>query len=109
MSAMFRVVSVLMMLLVGMPFVRDCCLPVTHSLPCHESKHTDDTTCASGQQAIAATKTALGISSSIEYVVQVANAAKSAILTRVRRSLEMDALAARPAIDIYLRTGTLLI
>jgi len=58
-TAMSRLGTVLLMLLMTWPMVRDCCLPVTHALPCHESKPkpTDDTTCFSTQEAIAETKT----------------------------------------------------
>src|SRR5207249_10007191 len=57
---MSRLGTVLLMFLMTWPMVRDCCLPVTHALPCHESKPkpTDDTTCFSTQEAIAETKTA---------------------------------------------------
>src|SRR5437667_11912671 len=57
---MSRLGTVLLMLLMTWPMVRDCCLPVTHNLPCHESKpkHADDATCFSTQEAIAETKTA---------------------------------------------------
>src|SRR5438046_8915270 len=56
---MSRLGTVLLMLLMTWPMVRDCCLPVTHALPCHESQPepTDDTTCFSTQEASAATKT----------------------------------------------------
>ncbi len=60
MTAMSQVGTVLLMLLMTWPMVRDCCLPVTHSLPCHESKPkpTDDATCFSTQEAIAESKAA---------------------------------------------------
>ena len=59
-TAMSRLGIVLLMLLMTWPMVRDCCLPVTHNLPCHESKPkpADDATCFSTQEAIAETKTA---------------------------------------------------
>ena len=59
-TAMSRLGIVLLMLLMTWPMVRDCCLPVTHNLPCHESKPkpTDASTCFSTQEAIAETKSA---------------------------------------------------
>jgi hypothetical protein len=98
-----------MMFLMTLPMVRDCCLPATHHLPCHESKKTDDATCFSSQQAIAETKTTFGISSSIDYQCPVADVAKSAITTQIRRSPNRVTLVTTPTDDIYLRIGALLI
>src|SRR5215510_11890259 len=87
---MLRLGSLVMVFLVTVPMVRDCCLPVTQRLPCHETQHTDDVTCFSNQQAIAETKTALGVSSSIDYQCPIADFALSAIghadSTRFRHS-----------------------
>ena len=60
MTVMSRLGTVLLMLLMTWPMVRDCCLPVTHTLPCHESKPKplDDSTCFSVQEAVAEAKTA---------------------------------------------------
>src|SRR5262245_6956468 len=90
-TAMLRVGSLLMMFLVTVPMVRDCCLPVTHLLPCHESKHTDDVACFSNQQAIAETKTAIGAESSIHYECVITDDTKSAILKQIR--LELDSVS----------------
>jgi len=106
---MFRFGSLLIMLLLTVPFVRECCLPVTQPSPCDEPRHSDDVTCSSREQAIAETKTEPGSNSSMDYVVEVADTANSAILTRIHRSSERDTLAPRPTSDIYLRTGALLI
>ena len=109
MTAMLRLGSLLMVFLVTLPVVRDCCMPVTQRLPCHETRHTDDVTCFSNQQAIAETKTALGVSSSIDYQGPIADDAKSAISTQIRRASDTVTLVPIPRVDIYLRTGALLI
>jgi hypothetical protein len=106
---MFRLGSLTMMLLLAVPFVRECCLPVMHPPPCHESRHSDESTCYSRQQAIAETKTELPNSSSMGYIVEVADGGNSAILTRVHRRSDSAAFAPRLTSDIYLRTGALLI
>jgi hypothetical protein len=106
---MLRVGSLLMMFLVTVPMVRDCCLPATHLLPCHESKHSDDVTCFSNQQAITETKIAIGTESSIHYESAIAPDTKSAMLTQIRLELERITLAPTPIRDLYLRTGALLI
>jgi len=108
-TAMLRLGSLVMVFLVTVPMVRDCCLPVTQRPPCHEARHTDDVTCFSNQQAIAETKTLLGVSSSIDYQCPLADDAKSAIVTQIRRASDTVTLVPIPTVDIYLRTGALLI
>src|SRR5262249_22505398 len=98
-----------MVFLVTVPMVRDCCLPVTHRLPCHETQHRDDVTCFSNQQAITETKTALGLSPSLDYHCLIADHAKFAIATQIRRASDTVTLVPIPRVDIYLRTGALLI
>ena len=109
MTAMLRLGSLVMVFLVTVPMIRDCCLPVTQRLACHEARHTDDVTCFSNQQAIAETKTALGVSPSIDYHCLIADDAKSAIATQIRRASDTVTLVPTPRVDIYLRTGALLI
>lgn len=109
MTAMLRLGSLVIVFLVTVPMIRDCCLPVTQRLACHEARHTDDVTCFSNQQAIAETKTALGVSSSIDYQCPFADDTKSAIVTQIRRASDRVTLAPIPRVDIYLRTGALLI
>src|SRR5262249_35643237 len=100
---MSRLGSLVMVFLVTVPMIRDCCLPVAQRPPCHETRHTDDVTCFSNQQAIAETKTAL------DYQCPLADDAKSAIVTQIRRASDTVTLVPIPRVDIYLRTGTLLI
>jgi hypothetical protein len=106
---MFRLGSLLMMVLLAVPFVRECCLPVMHPPPCHESRHSDESTCYSREQAIAETKTQLPNSSSMDYIVEVADGANSTILTRIHRRSDTGTFDPRLTSDIYLRTGALLI
>ena len=106
---MLRLGSLLMVFLLTVPMVRDCCLPVTHLLPCHGSKHSDDVTCFANQQAIAETKTAIGVSSPTDFACSLSDDAKSAIFTQLRRTSARVRLVRTPTTDIYLRTGALLI
>src|SRR5215510_2889284 len=104
---MLRAGSLLMILLVTVPMVRDCCVPVTHLLPCHESEHGRDVACFSNQQAIAETKGAV-VSSSVDYPCPTVVDAKSAIVTHIRRAPERSTLVPTQT-GISLRTGALLI
>jgi hypothetical protein len=101
--------SLVMMLVLTVPMVRDCCLPVTHTLPCHQSRHTDDVTCSSSQQAITETKATLSIGLSIDCESALAAGAESSMLTHMRCVLHAIALAPRAQDDRYLQTGALLI
>src|SRR5262249_12741133 len=103
---MLRVGSLLMMFLVTVPMVRDCCLPVTHLLPCHDKDHGADVTCFSNQQAITETKSALGVSSSIDYLCRIADDAQSAIVTQFRR-VSYRIMLVPATSEIYLRTCVL--
>jgi hypothetical protein len=105
---MLRLGSLLMMILLTAPMVRDCCLPVAHVLPCHESKQRDDVTCFTTLQAIAETKTALA-ASSLDHRDAIADDAIFVVLTQTRRALGRVRLAPTLASDIYLRTCALLI
>ena len=110
MTTMLRIGSYLMMILMTAPMVRDCCLPVTHVLTCHESKHQDDEACFSGQQAIAEAKGVATVKISFEHSfipVAVFHADGLApfrdAVAEVRRAHPQDGT------DLYLRTGALLI
>src|SRR5262249_18378997 len=106
---MLRLGSLLVMFLLTVPMVRDCCLPVTHGLPCHESKDADDETCFSNQQAIGEAKSGLSVSTSIDYQLPIADDVKSAMFTQIGLTLDRIHLVPTPISDIYLRTGALLI
>jgi hypothetical protein len=58
-TGILRLGSLLTILLLVAPTVRDCCLPVAQSQPCHESKHHTDVTCSAVRQAIADNKEAV--------------------------------------------------
>jgi hypothetical protein len=102
--------SFLMMFVLAVPMVRDCCLPVIHSgPPCHESTHRDDATCASNEQAVAETKTTLVVSSSIEHTRPIVDLADPGTVQRIRLTADAFGFVYTPTTDIYLRTGALLI
>jgi len=109
MTTMLRITSFVMMILLTAPMVRECCLPVTHALPCHESKQTDDVTCASNQQAITESKTVAALRSSIVSTQPVTNFAAPERITEIRAAENVFEVAYPPPTDIYLRTGALLI
>jgi hypothetical protein len=104
----FRVGSFAMMLFLAVPMVRDCCLPLTSPPPCHQSKQTDDMTCASSLQAITQDKTA-AVRLSPADGLPVMRHAEPVLLPVVSRSFEKNAASPPPLTNLYLRTGALLI
>ena len=106
---MLRFGSLLMVLLLTVPMARDCCLPITHSWPCHESKRSGDETCFSGQQAIAQNKPTLAPKFSVEHQLFLTEASHTQKLRPTRRAADRDIVAEKHMTDIYLRTGALLI
>ena len=106
--SMLRMSSILMMILLISPVVRDCCLPVTHFLPCHESKHGDDAACFSNQEAITGTRSS--------FTERPMDGGLCALPLQLSRSLGNVAYAPREALrihtahtDLFLWTGALLI
>jgi len=109
-TAMLRVGSFLMMILLTTPMVRDCCLPITHALPCHESKHADDETCFSNQQAIAETKGVVALKITLNHWVPSVVVLHSDDFPVVRLAANEVALAHTPdGTNLYLHTGAFLI
>src|SRR5688572_8099901 len=104
---MLRFGSFLMMLLLTVPIVRECCLPVAHTPPCHQSKQADEVTCYS-EQAVTETKTFFSGDARMESHVRNADA-MPAILPNVCGQTNRIVLTSLPAIHIYLRTSALLI
>ena len=108
MTAILRLGSLLMILLVTAPTVRDCCLPATQAQPCHASKYDDDVTCSARQQAVAENKTA-AVTTPVLDQFDIAADKTPRVLMEVRSMIYRTISAQLPANDIYLRTGTLLI
>jgi hypothetical protein len=106
---MFRLGSFLMMIVLAAPMVRECCLPIVHAFPCHESKPTDDITCSASLQAIAETKAATGIRPSPVLVLPALYPVSLAFAVAELRTSARTDLNPSPPIDIYIRTGALLI
>jgi hypothetical protein len=105
---MFRAGSLLMMIALAAPMVRECCLPVVQAPPCHESKHTDDVTCASNLQAIPETSAALN-APAIGYALPIVHRTESPFFIRIFRMLPAPKTDTTPPADLYLQTGALLI
>lgn len=108
MTTIFRIGTFAMMLLLGAPMVRDCCLPLTSAPPCHPSKQTDDMTCASSLQAITQNKAA-AVRLFVADRLPVTCGAESMLLPAVSRPLEKNTASPPLLRDLYLRTGALLI
>jgi hypothetical protein len=109
MTTMLRLGSFLMLILLATPMVRECCLPVTPAPPCHESKHTDDATCASNQQAVAEPRTTLSVKPLLEHICPIVDFADRGTIQPVRFVVDPFDIVSPPPTDIYLRTGALLI
>jgi hypothetical protein len=110
MTAMLRVASFVMMILLTTPMVRDCCVPITHVSPCDESKQTDDETCFSNQQAIAETKGVVAFKITLNHWFPCVVIPHSGDFPLVRPAA-YEVAWAHPldGMDLYLRTGALLI
>jgi hypothetical protein len=100
---------VLILVLLFVPLVRDCCLPVTHSLPCHESRATEDVACASISQAIAEGKGTVTVGPSADG--RISPMTFGALYHPCGMTTAMDKVpfVDMTATDLYLRTGALLI
>jgi hypothetical protein len=106
---MVKLGSLLMIALLAVPIVRDCCLPVVHTPQCHESKRTDDITCSANDQAIAETKAAIGSNSTLDCAFRVNEDVHSAVLNQILSAPDGVTPTTIPTPDLYLRTGALLI
>ena len=109
MIAMFKLGSILMMFLLTVPTVRDCCLPLVHTPQCHESKRTDDVTCSANAPAIAETKAAIGSNTTLDCAFRINEDVQSAVLNQIRSTPDGVPVTTIPTPDLYLRTGALLI
>src|SRR5262245_41848538 len=106
---MVKLGSLLMVLLLTVPIVRDCCLPVVHTPLCHESRRTDDVTCSSNQQAITETKTAITGNTLLDCEFRIPDDVFAAVLAQSHHAAERTAGPAITTPHLYLRTGALLI
>jgi hypothetical protein len=106
---MLRLGSILLIFLLTVPIVRDCCLPVIHTPQCHESKRTDDVTCSASEQAITETKAAFARNTTSDCELPVADETYFGVLTCTRSAPTPITALIIPSFDLYLRTGALLI
>ena len=106
---MFQLGSLLMMIVLTAPMVRDCCLPVTHSLPCHEQKHTGDITCDPNLLATTVNKPPLADRLSLALEMLALHQASRSLATPIRQIPPRIGPDDSPPIDLYIRTGALLI
>jgi hypothetical protein len=107
---MTRSGALLIVLFLIAPMMRECCLPVIPSLPCHETKQTDDLSCASNQQAIAEANAAIRMRPSLQCSdLPTTHDAKSALPAAHGWVANKTTPSPTPPGDLYLRTGALLI
>jgi len=107
---MTRLGALLIILFLIAPMVGECCLPVTPTLPCHGTRHTEDLSCASNQQAIAETKAAIDKGPSLpSFELPITHAAKLALLQTRGPIAENVTPSPTPPTDLYLLTCALLI
>jgi hypothetical protein len=106
----FRVASILMMVVLSIPLVRECCVPVAVPLPCHHEQpiNPNDPACAAAQTAVAETKVSHGAVLRIESPALISD---SSVLKTALSLFTSEEVAhpTIPATCIYLRTGALLI
>jgi hypothetical protein len=105
--AMLRFGSLLVIVLLTVPMVRECCLPPAQVLPCHGTSPGGDESCVLNQQAI------IPVDSS--NVVSCIEVFSFPIIVNRDDSYPSADLAGQPVLphpfipDINLRTGSLLI
>ena len=111
MTTMTRLSSLSIILFLIMPMVRECCLPVTPTLPCHETRRTDDLSCTSNQQAIFEGKAAPDMRATVLwYDLPAMHLAIPAVVPPLHVWVAEDITTySPPPSDLYLRTGALLI
>ena len=99
-----------MLLILAVPMLRECCLPVvTHPSHCQESKQADSESCYSGQAAITESRTALAVSLSIDHGFPASHVWNSDGFGSASPAANKLTFAHTQTIDLYLRTGALLI
>jgi hypothetical protein len=109
-TSVMRIGSFVMVLFLVIPLVRDCCLPVTHSLPCHQqSKRTDDNACDALLQAVNETRSAPVCERAVQQAAFIAGAGPSQVPATAHRLGHELRFTHTSSTDIYLRTGVLLI
>ena len=109
MTTMFRLGSLLIMVLLTVPVARDCCLPVVHTPQCHESGRTDDVTCSSDQQAMTEPRADVALSAAVDCELRTADNTNAAVRTHTRCAADSITATTPHTPDLYLRTGALLI
>jgi hypothetical protein len=99
----------LILVLLFVPLVRDCCLPVTHNLPCHESKPINDVACASISQAITEGKGSVTVAPSADSRISPTTFGELCHPCGMTTAMDKIPFVDTTATDLYLRTGALLI
>jgi hypothetical protein len=105
---MIRLISTLIIFFLIAPMVRECCLPVTPTLPCHETKRVEDLSCASNQQATEA-KAGIALRPSLVCCDLQAPQDVKAALSAAHEWVADNITTSSPPDHLYLRTGALLI
>ena len=102
----FKVILITFLVL---PMVRECCLPTVVVRACHhQSKHADNEWCSENQEAIAENRSTLCFSPL--HLGFTATDVKEAVHVETNGEAADELLLARThTVDLYLRTGALLI
>jgi hypothetical protein len=106
---MHRFGSLLMMAILTVPIIGNCCLPVTHPVTCHQSQSADDVSCFWNQRAITQSEGNRGMKpsdSACDLPVRC-NTKLAFSMPDPRRSDKPNPILASP--DLYLQTRALLI
>jgi hypothetical protein len=105
---MSRLGLFLLLVLLIVPLVRDCCMTPANAMPCHQPTPENES-CASMRQAIAETKITLGFTVSTDCDRLIPHLPDCAATTQARGAIERMTILTIAANDVYLRTHALLI
>ena len=99
----------LMAVFLAVTMLRECCLPAVVMHHCHQSKHADNESCSANQEAIAESRNTLAYFP-VQFGFPATDATSdSGHFDSTNPAADELALARTHTLDLYLRTGALLI
>ena len=90
------------------PVLRECCLPAVVVDPCHQSRHADNEWCSANQEAIPESTSTLPFFP-VHFGFPATDASDSGRFDSTNLAADELALARTHTVDLYIRTGALLI
>ena len=97
----------LMAVFLAAPMLRECCAPILVTQHCHQSEGSDKPSCSPNPDAITANRTFAFFS--IHFGFAEGKVIDSAVFESTGTALDEPVLSRTHTVDLYLRTGSLLI